>query len=62
MLDSLKDRLEAATLIPASGGVFEVRLDGSLVYSKEQTGKFPAPGEVLQAVQGLMDASRRPAG
>lgn len=28
-------------LIPSGGGVFEVTVDGSLVYSKKKTGSFP---------------------
>ena len=29
-----------------SGGVFDVLVDGTLVYSKRDTGRFPEPGEV----------------
>ena len=28
-------------LIPSTGGVFEVVVDGALVYSKKETGEFP---------------------
>lgn len=35
-----------ATLIPGSGGVFEVVVDGKKVFSKSVTGRFPEPGEV----------------
>ena len=37
-----------AALIPGSGGVFDVVLDGQLIFSKKQLGRFPEPGEVLQ--------------
>ena len=33
-------------LIPSSGGVFEVTLDGELLFSKKETGRFPEQGEV----------------
>lgn len=33
-------------LIRGSGGNFDVRLDGELVYSKKAVGRFPEPGEV----------------
>jgi len=36
-----------AELEAGSGGVFEVRVDGELVYSKEETRRFPEPGEVV---------------
>jgi selenoprotein W-related protein len=41
-------------LIESSGGVFEVVVDGELVFSKKALGRHPEAGEVL----GLM-ADRR---
>jgi len=35
-----------AKLTKGSGGVFDVVVDGKLVYSKRETGRFPEPGEV----------------
>jgi selenoprotein W-related protein len=37
-------------LIPASGGCFEVSLDGKLIYSKLETGKFPDERALVDAV------------
>lgn len=33
-----------------SGGVFEVEVEGQLVYSKKQTGRFPQYQEVPTAI------------
>ncbi len=33
-------------LIGGGGGVFDVVVDGRLIYSKHQTGRFPEPGEI----------------
>jgi selT/selW/selH-like putative selenoprotein len=33
-------------LIAGGGGVFDVALDGTLVYSKKQTGRFPGYREI----------------
>ena len=33
-------------LVKGSGGVFEITLDGALVYSKKATGRFPKWKEV----------------
>jgi len=33
-------------LIPGSGGQFEIVLDGQLIYSKKEKGKFPSYGEI----------------
>jgi selenoprotein W-related protein len=35
-----------AKLIPGTGGIFDVIVDGELVFSKAETGRFPNPGEV----------------
>jgi len=36
------------TQIPGSGGIFDVKVDGKLVFSKHKTGRFPNPGEMTQ--------------
>ncbi len=38
-------------LIPGSGGVFEVRLDGETLFSRQLTGRFPESKELKQAVR-----------
>ena len=37
-------------LIKGMGGVFEVRRDGELVFSKKQQGRFPELREVLERI------------
>jgi len=34
------------TLIPGSGGIFTVVVDGNMIYDKGKTGGFPKPGEI----------------
>jgi selT/selW/selH-like putative selenoprotein len=43
-------------LVQASGGLFEVAVDGQLVFSKKATGRHAAPGEVRQAIERLRGA------
>jgi selT/selW/selH-like putative selenoprotein len=40
-------------LIQSSGGVFEVTVDGRLVFSKKALRRHAEPGEVLKAIQQL---------
>ena len=40
-----------ATLEKSSGGVFEVSLDGELLFSKKALGRFPQPGEVEKVLE-----------
>ena len=42
-----KERGVEATIVPGSGGEFEITLDGRLIFSKRQEGRFPDPEEVL---------------
>ena len=37
-------------LIRGSGGQFEIVLDGRLIYSKKQMGRFPELDEVMSAI------------
>jgi selenoprotein W-related protein len=37
--------------MPSSGGVFEVSVDGNLVFSKKALRRHPQPGEVIQLIK-----------
>jgi selenoprotein W-related protein len=39
-------------LIPSSGGVFEVTVDGELVFSKKASRRHAEPGEVVRLIRG----------
>ena len=47
-------------LVTGDNGVFNVTVDGDLIYSKTQTGRHAEPGEVLNLFANLMgpDVSR----
>ena len=38
-------------LIPSSGGIFEVAIDGAVVFSKKRVGRHAQPGEVVEVVR-----------
>ena len=38
----------AAELIQSKGGVFDVEVDGKLIYSKHETDRFPTDQEILE--------------
>lgn len=40
-------------MIRGSGGIFDVRADGKLVFSKHERGRFPDSGEVEGAIRQL---------
>ena len=54
MAELLKDfepEIRSVTLLPSDGGRFEVKVNGSLLYSKLQTGQHVEPGEVVRLLR-----------
>jgi selenoprotein W-related protein len=50
LLTAYKQKIKSLKLIPASGGCFELSVDGELVYSKLKTGKFPDERWAVEAL------------
>jgi selenoprotein W-related protein len=48
ILGSYQHIIESLTFTTGSKGVFDVTVDGELLYSKAVTGRHAEPGEVLQ--------------
>jgi predicted Rdx family selenoprotein len=40
-----------AKIIKGDGGVFDVRANGKLIYSKDKTFQFPEDGEITQLLK-----------
>lgn len=53
LLEAFEHDIEGITLIPGGGGVFEVEVDGTSVYSKKATGRHAEGDEVLEGVREL---------
>jgi selenoprotein W-related protein len=52
LLTTFADELGSVTLIPdQTGGVFEVRIDDALVWSRKEHGRFPDIKELKQIVR-----------
>lgn len=49
MAATIEGNIESASvvLIASGGGVFEVEVDGDLIYSKKQTGEFPEEDDIV---------------
>ena len=45
-------------LIEGAGGIFDVTLNGQLIYSKHQTGVFPDEDQLLTQIQADIEAQR----
>ena len=60
MAASVKKEFGAeAELIRGAGGVFDVRVEGKLIFSKHELGRFPEPGEVEQKIRTLWGKGKK---
>ena len=50
ILDKHGTDVKELTLLPSGGGVFEITLNGNLIFSKKQIDRFPNDGEVLNLI------------
>jgi selenoprotein W-related protein len=51
VLPRFKTRFSEYRLVPASGGKFEVLVNGECLYSKLETGRFPETDEILERLE-----------
>jgi selenoprotein W-related protein len=54
LLGAYQHVIEDLRLVTGDKGVFDVRVDGELLYSKHETGRHAEPGEVLALFQELI--------
>ncbi len=51
ILKAFKQDIESLTLVPSDKGRFEFSIDGDLVFSKVQEGRFPEYDEIQPYIQ-----------
>ena len=51
LLTELKNDVKQFTLIPGTGGCFEITVNDELIYSKLKTGQFPDENWVLDTIR-----------
>lgn len=58
LLTTFETELGEVALIPGTGGIFEVRLDGELLWSRAEQRRFPDPKEIKQRVRDRVAPGR----
>jgi selenoprotein W-related protein len=53
LLQEFGQAVEGLCLIPSSGGVFEVEVDGNLIFSKKQLKRHATWEEIRDAIKAL---------
>ena len=51
LLSKYQTDVKGLTLVPGSGGCFEVSLNGKRIYSKLETGEYPTAGQITSAIE-----------
>jgi selenoprotein W-related protein len=49
----LGERIKSLTLVPSSGGAFEIRANGQLIHSKLDSGDWPDFDAVVSAIKKI---------
>jgi selenoprotein W-related protein len=58
LLSTFDGDIESLTLKPGTGGVFDVRLDGAMLWSRKEHGRFPEITELKQLLRDRVDPQR----
>jgi len=58
LLSTFEQELAGVTLVPGSGGVFEVRVGDDVVWSRKDAGRFPEAAELKRLVRDRVAPGR----
>jgi selenoprotein W-related protein len=58
LLTTFQDEIGEVALLPGTGGVFEVRVEGATVWSRAAEGRFPDIAELKQRVRDRVAPER----
>ncbi len=51
LLTTFESDIGRVSLVPGSGGIFEVRLNGEVIFSRKEAERFPEAKEIKQLVR-----------
>jgi selenoprotein W-related protein len=54
ILEELESVVGGVELVTGSGGIFDVHVDGELVFTKSMLGRYPEPDEVLPLLRARL--------
>lgn len=58
LLTTFEDELKAVSLQPGTGGIFEVRLNDTVLFNRKEYGRFPESKELKQLIRDVIDPAR----
>lgn len=54
LLEELERTIGALEVVPGANGIFDVHVDGELVFTKSMLGRYPDPDDVLPLVRAAV--------
>jgi selenoprotein W-related protein len=51
ILEAWEAEVAAVEVVPGANGIFDVHLDGDLVFTKSMLGRYPEPDEVFPLIR-----------
>ena len=58
LLTTFNTDITSLALVPSTGGIFEVRLNENVIFSRKEAGRFPESKELKQLIRDVIDPER----
>ncbi|PKO47380.1 MAG: selenoprotein [Betaproteobacteria bacterium HGW-Betaproteobacteria-22] len=58
LLTTFEQDLTSVALRPGTGGTFDIKLNGQLIFSRKEAGRFPESKEIKQVIRDYIDPAR----
>ena len=56
LLEEWEGVIGALEVVPGANGIFDVHVDGELVFTKSMLGRYPQPDDVVPLLRAKLDA------
>lgn len=58
ILNTFEDEVDELSLLPGTGGIFEITVNGQLIWSRKEMGGFPEIAELKKLVRDIVAPDR----
>ena len=55
LLEEWEARIGLLEVVPGKGGIFDVHMDGELVFTKSMIGRYPQPDDVVPLIRERLE-------
>ena len=55
LLEEWETRIGLLEVVPGKGGIFDVHMDGELVFTKSMIGRYPQPDDVVPLIRERLE-------